>query len=103
MAYRVGLQQASRFAGILIENSGLYSATSDADGLLASASWKINIAHRAHTSDTVFPLTKVRADWAKIDAAGFPLATTETARGHDGTSDDWATWLIPQSASWVAP
>ena len=78
LAYRVGLSHASRFAGILIEDSGLYAANSNPDALLANASWKINIAHRTHTSDPVFPLATVKADWVKTKAAGFPLVTKET-------------------------
>jgi hypothetical protein len=103
LSYRLGLSQASRFAGILIEDSGLYAANNNPDALLANASWKVNIAHLTHTSDPVFPLATVKADWVKTKAAGFPLVTKETAGAHDGTSTDWATWLIPQSASWVAP
>lgn len=103
LAYRVGLSQASRFAGILIEDSGLYAASSNPDALLANASWKLGIAHLTHTSDPVFPLAQVKADWVKTKAAGFPLSTSETPGAHDGTSDDWGGWLIPQSASWVAP
>jgi dienelactone hydrolase len=103
LSYRLGLGQASRFAGILIEDSGLYAANGNPDGLLTAASWKINIAHRAHTSDTVFPLGTVEADWAKTTAAGFPLTTSVVAGAHDGTSTDWWSWLIPQSATWIAP
>jgi len=103
LTYRLGLGQASRFAGLLIEDSGLYAANSNPDGLLASAAWKINIAHRAHTSDTVFPLATVQADWAKTTAAGYPLTTSVVAGTHDGTSTDWWSWLIPQSATWTAP
>jgi predicted esterase len=103
LAYRVGLKNASRFAAILIEDSGLYAADSNPDALLKNASWKLNIAHLTHTSDPVFPLAKVKADWAKTKAAGFPLLTKETAGQHDGVSSDWATWLIPQSAGWTAP
>jgi hypothetical protein len=103
LSYRLGLGEASRFAGILIEDSGLYAANGNPDGLLTAASWKINIAHRAHTSDTVFPLGTVQADWAKTTAAGFPLTTSVVAGGHDGTSNDWSSWLLPQSDAWVAP
>ncbi len=103
LAYRVGLQKASRFAGIIIEDSGLYAADNNPDALLANASWKLHIAHRTHTSDPVFPLVKVKADWAKTTAAGFPLVTSETPGAHDGVSSDWATWLIPQSAPFLAP
>ena len=101
-AYRVGLKNALRFAGIIIESSGLYG-TGAVDSLLANASWKLNIAHRTHSSDTVFPLAKVQVDWDKTSAAGFPLVTSITAGTHDGTSADWAEWLVPQSAGFLAP
>ena len=101
-AYRVGLQNAARFAGIIIEDSGLYG-TGKADALLASASWKLNIAHRTHASDTEFSLAKVQADWTKTIAAGFAISTSVTPGTHDGTSADWSDWLVPQSAGFVAP
>jgi predicted esterase len=103
LAYRVGLMNASRFAGILIENSGLYAADSNPDGLLAKASRKLAMAHRAHTSDSVFPIAKVKADWQKTLAAGFPLETSEVAGTHDGNGDDWSSWLIAKSAPWTTP
>lgn len=103
LAYRVGMKHADRFAGILVEHSSLYAADSNPDGLLAGAPWKLNVAHRAATGDTVFPIAKVRTDWTKTTAAGFPLVTSETGGAHDGTSDDWSTWLIPQSAGWTKP
>lgn len=102
LSYKVGLQKASRFAGILIEESSLYGA-GNGTTLLAGASWKLNIAHRHHTSDPVYPIAKVKADWVKIKAAGFPLVTSETAGTHDGVSEDWADWLIPQSKNWTSP
>lgn len=102
IGYRVGLKNASRFAGILIEDSGL-SAAGDVNTLLGGAAWKLNVAHLTHTSDAVFPLAGVKADWAKLTAAGFPLKSRETVGDHNGTSADWVEWLIPQSASFVAP
>lgn len=102
VAYRVGLKNASRFASILIEDSAMPN-DGTADALLANATRKIPIAHRTHTADTVFPLAAARTEWAKIRAAGFPLLTSETGGGHDGVSEDWSNWLIPQSASWMAP
>lgn len=101
LAYRVGLKHADKFAGILIENSGLYAAGLPSADLLAGAAWKLNIAHRASTSDSVFPIAKVKGDWAATTAAGFPIATSEVSGGHDGKGADWSGWLIPQSASWV--
>ena len=103
LAYRVGLKNADKFAGILVEHASVYAADSNPDGLLASAARKIPIAHRAATSDTVFPIAKVKADWTKTTNAGFPLSTSEVAGGHDGTSADWTGYLIPASAGWSLP
>jgi predicted esterase len=102
LGYRVGLMKSSEFAGILIENSALYAAGSTPTNLLAGATWKIPIAHRAHTNDSVFALAKVKADWQTIRDASFPLLTSEVAGTHDGNSEDWM-WLLQQSASWVRP
>lgn len=102
MGYRVALSHADKFAGLLVEDSGLYGNGNEA-ALLAGAAWKMNIAHITHTSDPDFPLAQVQADWAKITAAGFPLVTTTTAGDHNGTSTDWVGWLIPKSLTWVAP
>jgi poly(3-hydroxybutyrate) depolymerase len=97
LAYRLGLTQSSKYAGLLIENSGLAGA--DPTG----ATWKINVAHVAHTNDTTFPLAGVRSDWAKLEAAGIPLQKSEVAGDHSGTSDDWNTILLPKMAAWKAP
>jgi predicted esterase len=96
LAYKLGLTQSAKFAGIIIENSGLGAAPS-------AASWKINVAHIAHKDDTSFPIARVRADWAKLEAAGIPLQKSEIEGGHDGTSDDWSDFLLPKIASWKAP
>lgn len=103
LAYRVGLSHADRFAGVAIECSGLYAAGIDATTLLSGAAKKLPIAHRAHTGDTVFPIAKVEADWTKITAAGFPLASSKTSGGHDGSSADWTGFLLPQMTSWTTP
>ncbi len=97
LAYKIGLTQASSFAGILIENSGL-SATQP-----SGAAWKINVAHIAHTGDQTFQLAGVHADWAKLEAAGIPLQKSEVAGDHNGTSDDWADFLLPKIGTWKAP
>lgn len=97
LAYRLGLSQSSRFAGIIIENSGLGSAQPGA------ATWKINVAHIAHKADGDFPLSTVHSDWAKLEAAGLPLQKSEVDGDHDGNSDDWNAFLLPKIASWKAP
>jgi hypothetical protein len=102
LAYGMGLTNASRFAGILAENTSL-SAAGNPTTLLAGASWKLPIAHTAHTGDTVFPLATVHADWTTIDAAGFPLQHRETSGTHDGVGVDWSDWLLPIGKTWTSP
>jgi len=102
LAYSVALQNADRFAGLLVLNSTL-SWAGNADALLGNAAYKLPIAHRAHTQDSVFPINTVRSDWNRIRAAGFSLQTNEVSGDHDGTSDDWTDWLLPQMESWQAP
>lgn len=99
LAYKVALENADKFAGLLIEDSGLY-ANANPDALLKNAAWKLPIAHITHTNDRVFPLAKVQADWAKITAAGFPLSTRVTEGDHSGSSADWNTFLLPKIAGW---
>lgn len=101
LAYRVGMTNADKFAGILIENSALSSA-GNADQLLAGAARKLPIAHTANKGDSVFPISRVRTDWSKTKAQGFPLTSREGEGGHDGTTEDWADWLLPQMADWQA-
>lgn len=97
LAYKIGLGQAAKFAGILIENSALGGAQPSA------ASWKINVAHIAHKSDGAFPLSGVQADWAKLEAAGIPLQKSTVDGAHDGTSEDWVNFLLPKIDGWKAP
>ena len=99
LAYKVALENADEFDGLIIEDSGLY-ANSNPDQLLANAAWRLPIAHITHTDDGVFPLSKVQADWAKTTAAGFPLTTKVVAGTHSGTSDDWNTFLLPKITAW---
>lgn len=104
LAYRVGMKNANKFAGIIIENSGLYAADSNPDALIANAARKLPVAHRAGRNDSVFPIAKVQADWAKLTKAGFPVQSQIIEGGtHNGTNKDWYEFLIPASANWVAP
>ncbi|HEY8073003.1 MAG TPA: hypothetical protein VIF62_02810, partial [Labilithrix sp.] len=99
IGYAIALANASKFAGLLIEDSGLY-ATGQADALLANATRKIPIAHLTHQDDPVFPIDQVQSDWTKIKGAGFPLQTDVTPGDHNGTSDDWVQWLHPKMSGW---
>jgi hypothetical protein len=112
MTYRVGLQHSSLFAGLLVENSDPFQDTGATQAsLLASASWKINIAHLAHLSDATYPIASVRADLATLTANGFPVTLIEKAGTHydpdtgtSGTSYDLIHFLLPfVDAGWKSP
>jgi endoglucanase len=98
LAYKIGFTQSNKFAGILVENASMTQGTTP-----TTASWKINVAHIAHVGDTIFPIAKVRADWAKIEAFGIPLQKSEVAGDHNGTSADWLNYLLPKIATWKSP
>jgi predicted esterase len=102
VAYAVGLGNAQRFNGILIED-GACSDNPNEKALLAGAAWKINIAHITHQDDGDYPLASVQSDWKVILAAGYPLDTTVVGGTHDGTSTDWYSWLEPHITAWTAP
>jgi hypothetical protein len=46
---------------------------------------------------------KVKTDWQKTSAAGFPLETSELPGGHDGNGEDWSGWLLGKSGGWSTP
>ena len=97
LAYNMGLGDADKYAGVIIENSGLGNVAP------ASAKRKIPVAHTARLSDDSFPIARVRSDWSKLEAAGIPLQKREAPGTHDGTSDDWSDWLLPKIDGWKAP
>jgi predicted esterase len=103
LAYSLGMKNAGAYAGILIENSGLTQGVGNPDTALAGAAWKINVAHSARTEDQSFLIAGVRTDRDKMVAAGFPLQYRELPGTHDGSTDDWALFLIPKMAAWSAP
>lgn len=35
--------------------------------------------------------------------SAWSLSVSADPGGHDGTSDGWASWLVPQTATWQAP
>lgn len=105
LSYNLGMRNAGKFAGILIENSGLTEGVgaSNVASVLANAAWKINVAHSAHLDDEVFAIDSVRKDRDAMLGAGFPVQYREVPGTHDGTSADWVDFLIPKMAGWVAP
>ena len=102
LAYSMALKDATHVAGLLILDSSVSSA-GNADQLLAGAARKLDIAHRAHKDDDVYPLDGVEADWAIVKSAGFPLQTSIGPGTHDGTSEDWSGWLLGKMKDWKAP
>lgn len=103
LAYRMGFLDAGKYAGILIENSGLSQGVGNVATALSGAAWKINVAHSARTEDQSFLIAGVRSDRDKMIAASFPLQYRELPGDHNGTSDDWSGFLLPKMATWAAP
>ncbi len=104
LAYAMAMQDASAYAGVLIEHASLSAAvgSSKVDAALAAAAWKLNVSVRAGVADEDTPIATMRSDRDKMLAAGFPVEMVETAAGHGGDSVDWAA-LIPTMSGWVAP
>lgn len=112
MTYRVGFENAARFAGLLAVNSDPFRDTGrNGEALMAAASWKINVAHLAHTGDATYPIAGVRANLATLQARGFPVQKIEQPGGHwendtgvSGTNYNLRTFLLPYlDAGWVSP
>ena len=112
MTYRVGFENASRFAGLLAENSDPFRDTGKTSAqLIAAASWKINVAHLAHLSDTTYPIANVRTNITTLTTNTFPATLIEKAGTHydpdtatTGTNYDLKTFLLPYlNAGWVSP
>lgn len=104
LTFVTSMADAATYAGILILHSDLQQNVGPAnvDSTLAGAAWKLNIAMRAGVNDGVYPIAKVREDYASMVAAGFPAQLVETDAAHDGSSADWEG-LIPLMSTWVAP
>lgn len=112
MTYRVGLQNASLFAGLLVENSDPFKDTGVSQKeLIASASWKINIAHLSHVSDDAYPIEDVRSGMNALKTNGFPVTYIEKSGSHydpdngaSGTDYDLVHFLLPfLDAGWESP
>lgn len=112
LTYRVGFQNASLFAALLVENSDPFRDTGATEAaLLAAASWKINIVHLAHIQDANYLIADVRASLADLVAASFPVVAIEKNGTHydadmgtTGTAYDLRTFLMPyMDAGYSAP
>ncbi|MBK7399767.1 MAG: hypothetical protein IPJ34_26805 [Myxococcales bacterium] len=105
MAFNIGLKSAASYAGLLIENSGLSQAVggSNVATVLGAAAWKIHIGQSARIGDGSYAIAGIRTDRDKMLGASFPLEYRELDGTHDGTSDDWALFLLPKIATWTAP
>ena len=105
IGYPLAFANASLFSGVLFENTGPSSAALTAAN---SASWKLNIAHLAHTGDTTYPIANVRASMSTLRSKGFPVTLIERSgthwdedSGQSGTSYDLRASLLPfMNAGW---
>jgi len=112
LAYRTAFYNASRFAGILAENTApFYGTNSSQSSSLAAAAWKLNIVHLAHVGDTTYKIATVRSETDALKAAGFPVTLIEREGSHwdsdtasSGTNRDLRTYLVPLlDAGWRSP
>lgn len=111
MTYRVGMQNAKLFAGLLVENSDILGAGVAQSTLMTQASWKINIVQLNHLSDTTYPIAKVRTNLAALKAAGFPVVAIEKPGNHYdpstdsfGTNYDLIKYVLPYlDVNWQSP
>jgi len=112
LAYRTAFENTLRFAGILAENTAPFRDTGATQAsLLASASWKINVAHLAHLSDMTYPIDEVRSELDVLRANGFPVTAIEKPgthydddAGNTGTNYDLIHSLLPfLDAGWMSP
>jgi len=110
VAYGYGLKNADRFAGILIENSGI---PGNVDAAIAAAPRKIPVAHKHAVDDTNFPIATARTTWTKLRAAGHSVVSIErpAGQGHENAAVDWApragestaNTLLINSVNWAVP
>ncbi len=112
LAYRTVFYNASKFAGIIAENTApFYGTGSSQAASLAAAGWKLNIVHLAHAGDTTYPIAIIRAETEALKAAGFPATLLERPGTHwdsdsasSGTNYDLRTLLLPYlDAGWRSP
>ena len=105
LAYKMAMDDAAAYAGVLIENSSLSSVvgSGNVDAVLDAAAWKLHIGHTARLGDVNYPIAGVRADWTKMLNHAFPLQSRELAGQHGDTGTDWEGFLIPMMANWAAP
>lgn len=112
MAYRTAFYNASRFAGIIAENTSPFrDSGSSQTSSIAAAAWKLNVVHLAHLSDTTYPIANVRSETNALQAAGFPMTRIERAGTHwdpdtttTGTNRDMRVYLLPYlDAGWTSP
>ena len=112
MAYRTAFTNAKRFAGVIGENSTPFRDTvASQSAAISGATWRLNIAHLAHVSDSTYPIGTVRRATDALKTAGFPVTRIERAGTHwdadttsSGTNHDLRAYLLRYlDAGWVAP
>lgn len=108
IGYPLLFANANMFAGGLFENTGPSTAAMNA---AKSASWKLNIVHLAHQSDTVYPIATIRSQMSTLKNQGFNVVFVEKPGNHwdddtgsYGTSYDLNAVVLPYlKGTWSAP
>ncbi len=102
MAYAIGLQAATSFAGISITAANLGSAEALSGKKLLPAPWKIPVSHHHGTMDMNFTIASARTGRDQLLAAGHTVFWHEFDGGHTTNAafalvrwDDLATSRAP--------
>lgn len=107
IGYPLLFTNAGLFAGGMFENT---SPDNSAFTASQTASWKVNIAHLAHLSDTTYPINSTRSNMTTLRNNGFPVTLIEKPGTHydadsgaTGTAYDLRNFLLPfLNAGWVS-
>jgi len=102
MAYSIGLQVATSFAGISISAANLGSAEAVAGRRLLPARWTIPVSHFHGLTDTNFPIATARDGWNRLEAAGHTVYRHEFDGGHT-TNAGYARTMYMDLMSAMAP
>jgi len=108
IGYELAFKNANLFSGLIFENTNPSVTAMTAS---TTASWKLNIAHLAHTGDTItyYAIANVRNNMNILKTRGFPVTFIEKPGSHwdndvgtTGTKYDLINSLLPfMNAGWM--
>lgn len=109
IGYELAFKNANLFSGVIFENTNPSAAAMTAS---TTASWKLNIAHLAHTGDTIayYAIANVRNNMNTLKGHEYPVTFIEKPGSHwdndvgtTGTKYDLINSLLPfMNAGWLA-